>query len=181
MATDVALDALLHEERRFDPPPELAATANAQPDIYEEAERDRLAFWERMAERLDWATRWDQVLDWQLPYAKWFLGGRLNASVNCVDRHVAAGCGDKVAIRWVADGDTDQRDLTYADLQRDVCKAANALLELGLKAGDRVAIYMPMIPETVVAMLACRAHRCAAHRGLLRVLRRGVARTDPRL
>ncbi len=155
MATDVALDALLHEERRFDPPPELAATANAQPDIYEEAERDRLAFWERMAERLDWATRWDQVLDWQLPYAKWFLGGRLNASVNCVDRHVAAGCGDKVAIRWVADGDTDQRDLTYADLQRDVCKAANALLELGLKAGDRVAIYMPMIPETVVAMLAC--------------------------
>ncbi|MGH9086788.1 MAG: acetate--CoA ligase [Acidimicrobiales bacterium] len=155
MAADVALDALLHENRRFAPPAELAASANAQPEIYGEAARDRLAFWERMAERLDWAQRWDTVLEWELPYAKWFGGGKLNASVNCVDRHVAVGRGDKVAYHWVGDGERDRRDVTYADLQREVCKAANALQELGLKAGDRVAIYMPMIPETVVAMLAC--------------------------
>jgi acetyl-CoA synthetase len=155
MATDVALDALLHESRRFDPPSDLAASANAQPEIYEEAARDRLAFWARMADRLDWAQRWNSVLEWESPYAKWFVGGALNASVNCVDRHVAAGRGDKVAIHWVADGDTDQRDITYADLRREVCKATNALLELGLESGDRIAIYMPMIPETVVAMLAC--------------------------
>jgi acetyl-CoA synthetase len=155
MATDVALDALLHEHRRFDSPSELAAAANAQPEIYEESARDRLAFWERMADRLEWAEHWDRVLEWEAPYSRWFVGGTLNASVNCVDRHVAAGRGDKVAYRWVADSDTGERDITYSDLQRSVCRAANALIELGLKAGDRVAIYMPMIPETVVAMLAC--------------------------
>jgi acetyl-CoA synthetase len=155
MATDVALDALLHEHRRFDPPSEFAASANAQPEIYEIAARDRLAFWERMADRLEWGTHWDRVLDWELPYARWFVGGKLNASVNCLDRHVSAGRGDRIAFHWVGDGERDERILTYASLQREVCKAANALLELGLSAGDRVAIYMPMIPETVVAMLAC--------------------------
>ncbi|MDE3087696.1 MAG: AMP-binding protein, partial [Acidobacteriota bacterium] len=155
MAPDVALDALLHENRSFPPPPELAASANARPELYDEAAKDRLAFWERMAERLEWARRWDSPLEWDLPYAKWFVGGRLNASVNCLDRHVAAGRGGKVAFHWVGDGERDSLDVTYEELHRQVCKAANALLELGVRAGDRVAIYMPMIPETVVAMLAC--------------------------
>ncbi|MHB1986625.1 MAG: acetate--CoA ligase [Acidimicrobiales bacterium] len=155
MAPDIALDALLNEERRFPPPADLAASANAQPDLYEEAARDRLGFWARMADRLDWDRHWDSVLDWDLPYSKWFVGGRLNVSVNCLDRHVAAGRGNKVAYYWVGDGDSETRDVTYAELQKEVSQAANALLELGIKAGERVAIYMPMIPETVVAMLAC--------------------------
>ena len=113
------------------------------------------AFWAEQAERLDWAERVGQVLDWDNPpFAKWFVGGKLNAAYNCVDRHVEAGRGDRVAFHWVGEpGDT--RTITYADLQDEVCKAANALVELGVEAGDRVAIYMPMIPETVVAMLAC--------------------------
>ncbi len=152
---DEALSALLHENRRFVPPPELAAAANAQPSIYEEAARDRLAFWERQARELQWDAPWTQVLDWSnAPFAKWFVGGRLNVAVNCVDRHVAAGLGDRVAFHWQGEpGDT--RTVTYADLLAMVCKCANALTTLGVKAGDKVAIYMPMIPETVVAMLAC--------------------------
>ena len=152
---DEALSALLHENRRFDPPPDLAAAANAQPSIYEEAARDRLAFWERQARELQWDTTWTQVLDWsEAPFARWFVGGRLNVAVNCVDRHVAAGLGDRVAFHWQGEpGDT--RTVTYTDLLAMVCKCANALTSLGVKAGDKVAIYMPMIPETVVAMLAC--------------------------
>ncbi|MDQ6874317.1 MAG: acetate--CoA ligase [Actinomycetota bacterium] len=150
-----SLSNLLHETRRFEPPADLAAKANAQPSIYEEAARDRLAWWEQQAGRLEWATPWDKVLEWDLPFAKWFVGGTLNASVNCVDRHVSAGKGDKVAFHWVGEPDGDTRTITYADLLRDVCKCANALTELGVHKGDRVAIYMPMIPETVVAMLAC--------------------------
>ncbi len=151
---NVALDALLHETRRFDPPAGLAAAANAQPGIYAEA-TDRLAFWERAAQALSWDRRWDAVLEWDLPFAKWFVGGRLNAAVNCLDRHVAAGRGGKVAFHWIGDGDSERRDITYADLTELVCRTANALTELGVRAGDRVAIYMPMIPETVAAMLAC--------------------------
>ncbi|WP_345530353.1 AMP-binding protein, partial [Nocardioides endophyticus] len=122
---------------------------------------DRDAFWAEQAERLDWDTRWDRVLDWDdAPFAKWFVGGRLNASYNCVDRHVEAGRGDKVAIHWVGepvsdDGVADARDLTYAQLKDEVSQAANALIGLGVRTGDRVAIYLPMIPEAVVAMLAC--------------------------
>jgi acetyl-CoA synthetase len=150
-----ALSALLHENRRFDPPPELAAAANAQPSIYEEAARDRLAFWERQARELQWDTPWTQVLDWSnAPFAKWFVGGRLNVAVNCVDRHVAGGLGDRVAFHWQGEPG-DARTVTYADLLAMVCKCANALTSLGVKTGDKVAIYMPMIPETVVAMLAC--------------------------
>jgi acetyl-CoA synthetase len=150
------LSALLHENRRFDPPPELAAEANAKPQLYDEADADRLAFWAKQAEWLAWSKRWDQVLDWSdAPFAKWFVGGTLNVAVNCVDRHVEAGFGDKVAFYWEGEPEGDTRVITYADLQRDVSKAANALTELGLAKGDRVAIYMPMIPETVVAMLAC--------------------------
>ncbi len=153
--SDRALSALLHETRRFEPPADLARAANAQPGIYEQAGRDRLGFWAAEAERLEWAQRWDTVLEWEAPFAKWFVGGRLNASVNCVDRHVAAGRGAKVAYHWIGDGQRDERTITYADLQRMVAQAANALTELGVQGGDRVAIYMPMIPETVVAMLAC--------------------------
>jgi acetyl-CoA synthetase len=158
---DSALDALLHESRRFDPPAGLAAAANAQPGIYAEAS-DRLAFWERAAGALSWETGWDTVLEWEVPFARWFVGGRLNAAVNCLDRHVAAGRGEKVALHWIADGDTERRSITYAELTGLVCRTANALTELGVAAGDRVAIYMPMIPETVAAMLAC-ARLGAAH------------------
>jgi acetyl-CoA synthetase len=153
--TKETLSNLLQETRRFDPPPELAAHANVTADVYSEAAADRLAFWERQAERLDWDQRWDQVLDWsRAPFAKWFTGGKLNASVNCVDRHVAAGRGTKVAFYWEGEPG-DERVITYAQLKDEVCRAANALTELGVRKGDRVAIYMPMIPETVVAMLAC--------------------------
>ena len=113
-----------------------------------------MRFWEEQAERLSWAKKWDTVLDWQPPFAKWFVGGQLNAAYNCVDRHVEAGRGDKVAFHWEGEpGDT--RTITYSDLLGDVCRAANALTELGVGKGDRVAIYMAMIPETVVTMLAC--------------------------
>jgi acetyl-CoA synthetase len=150
-----ALSALLYESRHFDPPAAFAEQANAQPGIYEEAAGDPLAWWAEQANGLLWDRPFDTVLEWDLPFARWFVGGRLNASVNCVDRHVAAGYGEKVAYHWVGEPEGDTRTITYGALQAMVCKAANALVELGVKAGDRVAIYMPMIPETVVAMLAC--------------------------
>jgi len=154
--SDETLSNLSHEERRFEPPTELAANANVTADWYDEAKDDRLAFWAKQAERLDWEQRWDTVLDWDdPPFAKWFVGGTLNAAYNCVDRHVEAGHGDKVALHFVGEPEDDTRDLTYAELKDEVCKAANALIELGVKTGDRIAIYMPMIPETVIAMLAC--------------------------
>jgi acetyl-CoA synthetase len=154
--SDETLSNLMREERRFEPPADFAANANLKADAYEEAISDRLAFWEKQADRLDWAERWSSVLDWDNPpFAKWFVGGKLNAAYNCVDRHVEAGRGDKVAFHWVGEPEDDERTLTYAQLQDEVCQAANALSELGVRAGDRVAIYMPMIPETVVAMLAC--------------------------
>ena len=171
--TDQTLSNLSREERRFEPPAELAANANVKEEVYEQAASDREAFWAEQAERLDWGQKWDRVLDWDNPpFAKWFTGGTINAAYNCVDRHVEAGNGDKVAIHWVGEPEDDTRDLTYAELKDEVCKAANALTELGVEKGDRVAIYLPMIPETVVAMLACARHRCAAHGGLRRVLRR---------
>jgi acetyl-CoA synthetase len=153
--TKETLSNLLQESRRFDPPPELAAHANVTADVYAEAARDRLAFWADKARRLTWDEPWDQVLDWsRAPFAKWFTGGKLNASVNCVDRHVAEGHGSRVAYYFEGEPG-DERVITYAELKDEVCRAANALTELGVRKGDRVAIYMPMIPETVVAMLAC--------------------------
>ena len=151
---------LSHEERRFEPPQDLADSANVTAAAYEEADEDRLAFWAKAAERLDWEKKWDTVLDWDdAPFAKWFVGGTLNAATNCVDRHVEAGNGDKVAIHWVgepvSDDGADTRDITYAELKDLVCQAANTLIDFGVGKGDLVAIYMPMIPETVVAMLAC--------------------------
>jgi len=146
---------LLHETRRFHPPADLAEEANVTINAYAAAGADQLGFWERQADRLHWHRRWDEVLDWSNPpFAKWFVGGQLNVAYNCLDRHVEAGRGDKVAIHWEGEpGDT--RTITYADLHRSVCQAANALIGLGVQARDRVSIYMPMIPETVVAMLAC--------------------------
>ncbi|MCF6522567.1 acetate--CoA ligase [Streptomyces sp. JJ36] len=146
---------MLREERRFAPPAELAAGANVQEAAYEQARDDRLGFWAEQARRLSWGTEPTQTLDWSKPpFAKWFADGRLNVAYNCVDRHVEAGHGDRVALHFEGEpGDT--RTVSYADLQQDVCRAANALTELGVQAGDRVALYMPMIPETVVAMLAC--------------------------
>ncbi len=154
--SEETLSNLLREERRFEPPAEIAAHANVKADAYEEAERDPLAFWEKAAERLSWDTKWDKVLDWDdAPFAKWYVGGKLNAAYNCVDRHVENGHGDKVAYHWIGEPENDTRDITYAELKDLVCQAANALVDLGVKTGDRVAIYMPMIPETVIAMLAC--------------------------
>ncbi|MDP9270975.1 MAG: acetate--CoA ligase [Chloroflexota bacterium] len=157
MAVDAnpEIEALLSERRDFPPPPEFAAQSNAPPDIYERAERDFEGFWaEEAARRLSWFKPWDTVLDWQLPYAKWYVGGELNAAYNCVDRHVEQGLGDKVAYYWEGEPG-DSRTLTYADLQREVAKCANALKALGVHKGDRVGIYMPMIPELPIAMLAC--------------------------
>jgi acetyl-CoA synthetase len=140
----------------YPPSADFAAAANAKADLYRDAEDDRLAFWAEQARRLSWETPFTEVLDWsQAPVAKWFGGGKLNVAYNCVDRHVEAGHGDRVAIHWEGEPVGDARTLTYAELKDEVCKAANALTELGLVAGDRVAIYMPMVPEAIVAMLAC--------------------------
>jgi acetyl-CoA synthetase len=139
----------------FPPSPEFAAEANAKESLYREAEQDRLAFWAKQAERLSWDTPFTEVLDWsEAPFARWFGDGKLNVAYNCVDRHVEAGNGDRVAILWEGEPG-DSRTLTYAELQDEVCKAANALTDLGLQAGDRVAIYMPMLPEAIISMLAC--------------------------
>jgi acetyl-CoA synthetase len=140
----------------YPPPAEFAENANATAELYREAEEDRLAFWAKQANRLSWETPFSQVLDWSdAPFAKWFVGGKLNAAYNCVDRHVEAGNGDRVAIHWEGEPVGDARSLTYSDLLAEVSKAANALTDLGLVAEDRVAIYMPMVPEAIVAMLAC--------------------------
>jgi acetyl-CoA synthetase len=156
-----SIENLGSESRTFPPSAEFVAQANAKADIYDLAESDRLAFWETQARELTWQKPWDSVLEWKAPYAKWFVGGKLNASFNALDRHVLAGRGDRVALFFEGEpGDT--RTITYADLLTDVKKAANALIEMGVKAGDRVAIYMPMIPEAAVAMLAC-ARIGAAH------------------
>ncbi|WP_042364088.1 acetate--CoA ligase [Streptacidiphilus neutrinimicus] len=149
------LSNLLHEGRRFAPPAALAEAANVRADAYQASAADRLGFWAEQARRLHWDREWDQVLDWSgAPFARWFVGGRLNVAYNCVDRHVESGHGDQVALHFEGEPG-DRRSVTYAELQREVCRAANALTELGVRAGDRVAIYMPMIPEAVVAMLAC--------------------------
>jgi acetyl-CoA synthetase len=153
--TDDALDNLLHEDRHFPPPAELAAHANVTAETYAEAEADFEGFWAKRAKRISWQTEPTEVLDWSNPpFAKWYADGTLNAAYNCLDRHVEAGNGDRVAFYFEGEpGDTQV--ITYAELTRHVKQAANALLELGVKTGDRVAIYLPMIPEAVVAMLAC--------------------------
>ncbi len=148
-----AIETMQLEERRYPPPEEFAKQANAQPDIYEE---DFEAFWEREGrERLTWFEPFAELYEWEPPYAKWFLGGKLNVCFNCVDRHVEAGKGDKVAYHWEGEPDGDRREISYADLQRDVVRFANALKKAGVQKGTPVAIYMGMVPELPVAMLAC--------------------------
>jgi acetyl-CoA synthetase len=149
-----SFENLSYEDRTFAPSDSFIKNANVKSDVYKEADSDRLAFWEKQANRLDWHQKWSQVVDWQIPFAKWFVGGKLNASYNCLDRHVKAGLGDRVAFYFEGEpGDTAR--ITYKQLLDQVCQAANALKELGVKQGDRVAIYMPMIPQAAVAMLAC--------------------------
>ena len=147
-----AIDALLLEERRYEPPADFAAQANAGPDIYDRAFEE---FWESEGrERVTWFRPFDSLYEWEPPYAKWYLDGKLNVCFNCVDRHVEAGLGDKVAFYWEGEPG-DCREITYAELQRDVVRFANVLKELGVGKGTPVGIYMGMIPELPVAMLAC--------------------------
>ena len=153
---EATIEALLAEGRTFPPPPEFKKTARiVDAEIYDEAERDFEGFWARQAaELLDWAEEWHTILEWDLPFAKWFIGGTLNVSFNCLDRHVAAGHGDQVAYHWEGEpGDT--RTITYAQLLEEVQRTANALTSLGIRKGDRVNIYLGMVPELPIAMLAC--------------------------
>jgi acetyl-CoA synthetase len=157
------IQALLDEQRQFPPSAAFKAQALAvDTSLYDEAAADYQGFWARQAASLvDWSTEWHTICEWDLPYSKWFVGGELNVSHNCLDRHVLAGRGDKVAIHWEGEpGDT--RTITYADLLAEVQRFANALKGLGVERGDRVNIYLPMIPEAAVAMLAC-ARIGAAH------------------
>ena len=144
---------MLLEERRYPPPPEFAAQANAQPDIYE---RDFEEFWEiEGRERVSWFEPFTELLDWKPPYAKWYLGGKLNVCFNCVDRHVESGAGEKVAFYWEGEPDGEREAITFAQLQEAVVSFANGLKELGVRKGTPVGIYMGMIPALPVAMLAC--------------------------
>ena len=156
-ADAATIENLLVEDRTFPPPPAFTARAIANdPDIYARAASDEglEAFWAEESRRIDWIAPWHQVLQWDPPFAEWFLGGKLNVSANCLDRHVANGLGEKVAYYWEGEPG-EQRTITYAQLLAETCQMANALRELGVRKGDRVAIYMPMIPELPVAMLAC--------------------------
>ncbi|HEX2248378.1 MAG TPA: AMP-binding protein, partial [Arthrobacter sp.] len=155
-ATSDALENLLQENRKFAPSEEFAANAVVKPGIYEEADADHQAFWAKQArELLSWNEDFTQTLDWsEAPFAKWFVGGTLNAAYNALDRHVENGLGDRVAIYFEGEPG-DSRTYTYAQLTEEVKKAANAFESLGVAKGDRVAVYLPMIPEAVITMLAC--------------------------
>ena len=149
------IDALLQEDRRFPPPEEFAAKATVRDaSVYDEAEKDYEGFWARFAEELDWFKKWDTVLEWDPPHAKWFSGGRINVAYNCLDRHIKTARRNKAALIWEGEPG-DWKVYTYWDLYREVCQFANALKSLGVKKGDRVTIYLPMVPELPIAMLAC--------------------------
>lgn len=159
--SESTIESVLHEERVFNPPSEFSQNAHIKSlaeyeQIYEQAKADPVAFWAELAEQeLDWFGKWDTVLDWNdPPFAKWFVGGKINISYNCLDRHLTTWRRNKAALIWEGEpGDT--RTLTYAQLHREVCQFANVMKQLGIKKGDRVGIYMPMIPEAAIAMLAC--------------------------
>jgi acetyl-CoA synthetase len=159
--TSGTIDALLTESRKFPPPADFAANAAAKQELYDRAKKDPEAFWAEMSKGVEWSKPWTKLLEWDAPKAQWFLGGQLNASVNCVDRHVKNGRRTKAAIIWegepAVEGEVggETRVLTYQDLYREVNRAAHALRGLGVGKGDRVAIYMPMVPEAAIAMLAC--------------------------
>ena len=149
------IDALLNEDRSFAPTSEWRRDAvNADPGVYDRAEADLEGFWAGFAGELEWMRPWDTVLEWQSPHAKWFVGGKLNVSANCLDRHVRTARRNKAAFIWEGEPG-DRRTLTYWDLYRQVCAFANVLKTLGVKRGDRVALYLPLIPELAIAMLAC--------------------------
>src|SRR3982751_4437474 len=149
------IEALLNEDRSFAPSDEFRSRALvSDPAIYEKAAADPEAFWAGFAEELEWIKPWTRVLDWQAPDAKWFVEGKLNASANCLDRHIRTARRNKAAIIWEGEPG-DRRTLTYFDLYRDVNTFANVLKSLGVKRGDRVALYLPLIPELAIAMLAC--------------------------
>jgi acetyl-CoA synthetase len=153
--TPAELSDLLREDRSFPPPPAFRAQANARDaSIYAEAERDPQAFWAKFAAELEWSRPWDTVLDWQPPHARWFAGGQLNAAANCIDRHIRGPRRNKAALVWEGEPG-DRRTLTYFDLYREVSRFANVLKSLGVSKGDRVAVYLPLIPELVVTVLAC--------------------------
>ena len=154
MSADPTIENLMHETRSFAPSAEFTANAIAKADLYQEAKADRLAFWAKQANNLHWHKPFTQVLDWSnAPFAKWFQDGELNVAYNCLDRHVENGLGDRVALYFEGEPG-DSRQITYAELTEQVKKAANVLTSLGVNAGDRVAIYLPMIPEAVISMLA---------------------------
>jgi len=153
MTSGPAIETILLEERRYPPPQDFASQANAQPDIYDLSFEE---FWETEGrERVSWFEDFKDLYEWEQPYAKWYLGGKLNVTYNCVDRHVEAGNGEKVAYYWEGEPEDDRRTITFADLQQDVVRFANALRKLGVQKGTPVGIYMGMVPELPVAMLAC--------------------------
>src|SRR5437867_5381708 len=155
MTTD-RIETLLDEQRRFNPPDAFKAQAHVRDATpYERARRDPEGYWADWAKQLEWSRPWDRVLDWKPPHAKWFVGGKINASVNCLDRHVRAGRSGRVALIWEGEPSGEVRRITYGELHADVNKFANVLKGLGVQRGDRVAIYLPMVPEVAVAMLAC--------------------------
>ncbi len=160
MNENTAIESVLHEDRIFPPPPEFAANAHIKSfeeyeQIYNEAEKNPEAFWESAAEDLHWFKRWDKVLEWNEPFAKWFVGGTLNVSYNCLDRHLETYRKNKAAIIWEGEPEDEIRTLTYQQLHSEVCKFANVLKSLGIEKGDRIALYMPLVPELAIAMLAC--------------------------
>ena len=163
------IETMLLEERRYPPPGDFAVSANAQPGIYDEPWE---SFWEREGrERVTWFEPFETVLEWELPYAKWYLGGKLNVSYNCVDRHVLNGLGEKVAYYWEGEPEGDRRAITYADLQREVVKCANALKQLGVRKGTAVGIYMGMVPR--------RPSPCSPARDSVRRTRSSSAASPP--
>src|SRR5918911_395524 len=148
-----AIETMLLEERRYEPPEDFTAQANAQADIYN---RDWEELWETEGRnRVTWFEPFSKLYEWEPPYAKWYLGGKLNVCFNCVDRHVQAGRGDKVAYHWEGEPEDERRAITFAELQSEVVRFANALRALGVRKGTPVGIYMGMVPELPIAMLAC--------------------------
>ncbi len=159
MSETAAIESILNEDRVFPPPPEFSASAHIKSfeeyeRIYNEALKNVPAFWAQQAEALDWFEKWDTILEWNEPFAKWFVGGKINISYNCLDRHLTTHRKNKTAFIWEGEPG-EQRTLTYAELHRDVCRFANVLKKLGVRTGDRVALYMPLVPELAIAMLAC--------------------------
>jgi acetyl-CoA synthetase len=155
--SEIAIESILHEERHFNPPADFSNNAYIRSmaeyeKLYSKAQSNPEKFWEELAEQeLFWFKKWDKVLDWNPPYAKWFVGGQLNISYNCLDRHLTTWRRNKAAIIWEGEPG-DSRTITYGELHREVCQFANVMKELGVKKGDRVGIYMPMIPEAAIAM-----------------------------